>query len=203
MVNRVVRLIRSTHHRVIAHRCRAEASSMPEGPATGRVGAKRRALTTSSTASASSARWWCSSIRAPTVVMFCRRTRLAREPILAEDIDTFRCRIWQCGWTRRLRSSPARTGHADSDTGDGQRWRERPRQGALGSGAGHGCGVVHAIVPAVTSARTSSGESAQSAASLSGARQRTPRQAVGCGSRSSPAKGEREPGAGVERGGPT
>ena len=62
---------------------------MPEGPATGRVGAKRRALTTSSTASASSARWWCSSIRAPTVVMFCRRTRLAREPILAEDIDTF------------------------------------------------------------------------------------------------------------------
>lgn len=101
------------------------------------------------------------------------------------------------------RGFPAQTGHADSDTGYGQRWRERPRQGTLRSGGGHGSGVVHAIVPAVTSAWTSSGESAQSAASLSSARQLTPRQAVGCGSRSSPTKGEREPGAGVERGGPT
>lgn len=78
-----------------------------------------------------------------------------------------------------------------------------PRQGTLGSGAGHGSGVVHAIVPAVTSARTSSGESAQNAASSSGARQGTPRQAVACGSRSSPTKGEREPGADGDNGGPT
>ena len=32
------------HHRAIANRCRAQASSMPEGPAIGRVEAKRRAL---------------------------------------------------------------------------------------------------------------------------------------------------------------
>ena len=62
---------------------------------------------------------------------------------------------------------PARTGFADSDTRHDQRWRERPRQGALGSGAGHDSGVVHAIVGAVTPVRAPSGESAQSAASPS------------------------------------
>ena len=48
-------------HRVIAYPCRAQASSMPEGPATGRVEAQRRALTRPSTAPASSERWWCDS----------------------------------------------------------------------------------------------------------------------------------------------
>lgn len=38
--------------------CRAEASSMPEGPATGRVAAQRRALTTASTAPDSRTRCW-------------------------------------------------------------------------------------------------------------------------------------------------
>ncbi len=38
--------------------CRAEASSMPEGPATGRIEAERRALTTVSTAPDSRARCW-------------------------------------------------------------------------------------------------------------------------------------------------
>lgn len=47
------------HHRVFADRSRAQAWSMPAGPATGRVEATRRALTTPSTASASLARWWC------------------------------------------------------------------------------------------------------------------------------------------------
>jgi len=37
--------------------CRAEASSMPEGPAVSRVEAERRALTMPSTAPASNARW--------------------------------------------------------------------------------------------------------------------------------------------------
>jgi hypothetical protein len=54
----------SDDHRVVANRCRAQASSMPEGPAIGRVEAKRRALTMPSTAPASSARWWCGPIRA-------------------------------------------------------------------------------------------------------------------------------------------
>jgi hypothetical protein len=111
--------------------------------------------------------------------------------------------IWPRRWTRGRRDSRARTGHADSDTDHGQRWRERPRQGALGSGAGHGSGVVHAIVPALTSAWACSGESAQNAASLAGARQGTPHQAVACGSRSSLTKGERGPGDEVETRGPT
>ena len=51
-------------------------------------------------------------------------------------------------------------GHARHD----QRWRERPRQGNLGSDAGHGGGVVHAIVGAVTSTRTLLDEAADSAA---------------------------------------
>jgi hypothetical protein len=38
---------------------------MPAGPAAGRVEAKRRALTTPSTAPASSTRWWCRSIWPP------------------------------------------------------------------------------------------------------------------------------------------
>ena len=76
-------------------------------------------------------------------------------------------RIWPRECARGRRDSPARTGLADSDTRHDQRWRERPRQGALGSGAGHDSGVVHAIVGAVTSARAPSGESAQSAASRS------------------------------------
>ena len=62
VVNIVVSLIRSPTIASVADRCRAQASSMPEGPATGRVEAKRRALTMPSTAPASSARWWCGSI---------------------------------------------------------------------------------------------------------------------------------------------
>ncbi|MGE4056195.1 MAG: hypothetical protein AB7F99_15470 [Vicinamibacterales bacterium] len=61
---------------------------MPEGPATGRVEAKRRALTMPSTAPASSARWWCSSIEVPIVVVFSGRTAVVREPIPAEHIGT-------------------------------------------------------------------------------------------------------------------
>ena len=145
---------------------------MPEGPAIGRVEAKRRALTMPSTAPASSARWWCkldlaaelafvlpqNEVRARTD--FCGRRRW----ILA--VGSGRANVYAGGAIH-----PARTGRADSDTWHDQRWRERPRQGSLGSGAGHDGGVVHAIVGAVTSARTPSGESAQNAASLSSTRQ--------------------------------
>ena len=106
-----------------------------------------------STAPASSARWWCSSIWPQNSRAFCRRTRLVREPIPAERVGTLLRSDLAAQCARGRRDSPARTGHADSDTRHDQRWRERPRQGALGSGAGHGGGVVHAIVGAVTSAR--------------------------------------------------
>src|SRR5690606_23681994 len=54
------------------------------GPASGRVGAKRRAWTTPSTAPASSARWWRVTIGTQAVVVFYRTTRLVREPIPAK-----------------------------------------------------------------------------------------------------------------------
>ena len=191
------------HHRVVANRCRAQASSMPEGPAIGRVEAKRRALTTPSTAPASSARWWRGSIRAPNRGHVLQKNRLVREPIAAEVTGTSSLSIWHehghAGGAILLHGS----GRADSDTRHDQRWRERPRQGALGSGAGHDSGVVHAIVRAVTSARALLDEAAESAASSSCARQRTPLQAFACGSRSSATRGERGAGEGVETGGPT
>lgn len=175
---------------------------MPEGPGAGRVGAQRRAWTMPSTAPASSARWWCRTIRAAIVVAFCRRTALVREPIPAERVGVprrshlaaevrMRAASFSCtNWARRQR-------HTRHD----QRWRERPRQGAQGSGAGHGSGVVHAIVGALTSASASSGESAQSAASLACTRQGRPHQALASGSRSWLTRGEGESGAGVEMGG--
>jgi hypothetical protein len=52
----------------------------------------------------------------------------------------------------------------------------------VGSGAGHGDGVVHAIVGAVTSAWVLLNEAADSAASRARAQQRTPLQAFACGS---------------------
>ena len=91
----------------------------------------------------------------------------ARAQCLQDPPNTSCARIWRRSCACWRRDTPARTGHADSDTGHDQRWRERPRQGALGSGAGHDSGVVHAIVGAVTPVWAPSGESAQSAASRS------------------------------------
>ena len=176
---------------------------MPEGPATGRVEAKRRALTTSSTALASSARWWRGSISTRNGDVFCGRTGLVREPIAARAAGPLlRSQLgtnMAAGW----RDCPARSGHADTDTRHDQRWRERPRPGTLGSGAGHNSGVVHAIVGAVTSARALLDEAADSAASWARPPQRTPLQAFACSSCSSATRGERVSGEGVETGGPT
>ncbi len=139
---------------------------MPEGPATGRVEAKRRALTTPSTAPASSARWWRGSIwirdrrrvlpenSGSCANRFLRNTR----PLLP--------RIWTRTRARGRRDSPARTGRADSDTRHDQRWRERPRLGGLGSGAGQDSGVVHAIVGSPTATPTPTETAAKSAASI-------------------------------------
>ena len=177
---------------------------MPEGPAIGRVEAKRRALTMPSTARASSRAMvaWSASTR-ENRILFCRRTGLLSEPIATgvrpPSVRLIYGRTRACG----RRDSPARTGRADSDTRHDQRWRERPRQGTLGSDAGHGSGVVHAIVGAVTSARALLDEAADSAASWSRARQRTSLQAFACGSCSCATRGERGSGEGVETGGPT
>ena len=48
--------------------------------------------------------------------------------------------------------------------GEDTRWRERPRPGALGSGAGQDTGVVHAIVSVVTAGPSWFEEAAASAA---------------------------------------
>jgi hypothetical protein len=203
-VNIVVSRHQDGHHRVVANTCRAEASSMPAGPATGRVEAKRRALTTPSTAPASSARSRQGSIQVHDFILFPPKKGAhsqtdcdaRRQPTSA--VASMHEQMHAGGAI-----SPARTGLADSDTRHDERWRERPRQGALGSGAGHGGGVVHAIVGAVTSARALLHAAAKSAASWSWPRQRTSLQAFACGSCSWPTKGERASGEVVETGGPT
>lgn len=66
------------HHRVFADRSRAQAWSMPVGPATGRVEATRRALTAPSTAPASLTRWWCTRSRWSDTRTSCGRMWSAR-----------------------------------------------------------------------------------------------------------------------------
>lgn len=104
---------------------------------------------------------------------------------------------------RGRRDSPARDGRADTDARHNQRWRERPREGALGSGPRHDGGVVHAIVGAMTSARALLDEAADGAASWSQRPQRMSLQAFACSSCSWPTRGERASGEVVETGGPT
>ena len=126
---------------------------MPAGPATGRVEAKRRALTMPSTAPASSARWWCSSIWPTETACVLQAERGSCANRFLRNAYPLLVRIWPRIRAHGRRDLSCTNGLADSDTRHDQRWRERPRQGALGSGAGHGDGVVHAIVGAVTSAR--------------------------------------------------
>jgi hypothetical protein len=121
----------------------------------------------------------------------------------AQVATHFCARIHARTCVRGRRDSPARTGRADTDTEHYQRWRERPCEGALGSGARHGSGVVHAIVGAVTSARALLDEAADSAASSSWSPQRTSLQAFACGSCSWPTRGERASKDVAETGGPT
>jgi hypothetical protein len=134
---------------------------------------------------------------------FLRGSALVREPLRRDLPAHFSPRIDAQTCARRRHDSAARTGRAHTDTGHNQRWRERPHQGALGSGGGHGGGVVHAIVGAVTSARARLDEAADSAASRSWPPQRTSLQAFACGSCSWPTRGERASGEVVETGGPT
>ena len=143
---------------------------MPEGPATSRVEAQRRALTTPSTALASRTRW-CKA-RNPT-----RRMRRssgkdghASGPDLRAD--------HRLPFPGELGHDHVHAGGAfvrhvlrtnDSDIRHDQRWRERPRRGARGPPAGQDSGVVHAIVGSATATPTPVATAAQSAASLTAA----------------------------------
>ena len=112
---------------------------MPEGPALGRVEAKRRALTTPRTARASKTRW-CQA-RNPT----CRMRRSsgkdghASGPNLRTD-DALLC-PGELGHDH-VHAGGAFVWHVlsthDRDRGHDQRWRERPRRGPLGPPAGAG-----------------------------------------------------------------
>ena len=152
--------------------CRAQASSMPEGPALGRVEAERRALTTPSTAPASKTRW-CQA-RHPTHRM--RRSSgkdcRSSEPDLRADHRLLR--PGEPGHDH-VHASGAIVRHVlsthDSDKGHDQRWRERPRRGALGPPTGQDTGVVHASVGSATATPAPVATAAQSAASRTPARQ--------------------------------
>jgi len=138
---------------------------MPEGPAGGRVEAKRRALTTPSPAPASSARWCDEPISTPTARVPCEQRRLPAPGFLA--IHRLICSaksgheyMHTCGALIRHRSV-----RSDMDLRHGHRWRERPRLGGLGSLVGQDSGVVHAIVRAATPTPAPALTAAQSAAS--------------------------------------
>jgi hypothetical protein len=72
----------------------------------------------------------------------------------------------------------------DSDRGHDQRWRERPRRGALGSPSGQDTGVVHASVGSATATPASVATAAQSAASRTRSPQVAATEALGRSSRS-------------------
>lgn len=145
---------------------------MPEGPALGRVEAKRRALTTPSTARASKARWCQARIPACRIRRSSGKHGHASGPDLRVD--------------HRL-LCPGELGHDDvhaggafvphvwsthdSDRGHDQRWRERPRRGALGPPAVQDTGVVHASGGSATATPAPVATAAQSAASRTLSRQ--------------------------------
>jgi hypothetical protein len=165
--------------------CRAQASSMPEGPAVGRVEAKRRALTTPSTAPASKTRW----CRAPKLT--CQRRRSSgkdgnaggpdRRPdhaLLSPDKLTHVHVLAGGAFVQHVLSTH------DSDRGHDQRWRERPRRGTLGPPTGQDTGVVHASVGAAAATPAPMATAAQSAAAPTGAHEVAAAEALECGSRS-------------------
>lgn len=172
--------------------CRAQASSMPEGPAVGRVEAKRRALTTPSTAPASNTRW-------------CQAPKLTRQRRRSSGKDG------NAGGPDRRPGhallSPDKLAHAhvhaggafvrhvlsthDSDRGHDQRWRERPRRGGLGPPAGQDTGVVHASVGSATAIPAPVATAAQSAAARRRALQVAAAEALERGRGHGATRGER------------
>jgi hypothetical protein len=139
---------------------------MPAGPAVGRVEAQRRALTTPSTARASKTRWCQARIPA------CRMRRSSGKRGHTSGPDLRADHGLRC---------PGEPGHDHvnaggafvrhvvtthhDENGHDQRWRERPRRGALGPPAGQDTGVVHASVGSATATPASAATAAESAAS--------------------------------------
>ena len=177
---------------------------MPEGPATGRVEAKRRALTTPSAAPAWKARWCGSKI------WIRKRDAISRTLAHAHEPTSVRSSV-------RLVSG--KSGHEDmhpgaafvvpelraqtATCGDDQRWRIRARPDGLGSLAGQDSGVVHAIVGSATATRALAVTAAQSAASMSRSRQIVAIEGLAHGSQSWCCQGWGRSGEAVESGGPT
>jgi hypothetical protein len=83
---------------------------MPAGPATGRVEAKRRALTTSSTAPASFARWWRDPIRARDRVRSTEESGSCANRLRRRPLAHFFPRSYARTCARGRRDSPARNG---------------------------------------------------------------------------------------------
>ena len=145
---------------------------MPGGQASGRVEAKRRALTTPSTAPASKTRW-CQA-RNPT----CRMRRSSGKACHASGPNSRGDHELLCHGELghdHVHAGGAFVRHVlsthDGDIRHDQRWRERPRRGALGPLAGQDSGVVHAIVGSATATPAPVATAAQSAASLTPSRQ--------------------------------
>jgi hypothetical protein len=144
---------------------------MPEGPATGRVEAKRRALTTPSPAPALKTRWcdgkiWIQERDVPSGKTWERANRF----LFDSSAALFR-RISTRRRARGRRVRPPRPVRADSDRQHDQRWRERPPLDGLGSLAGQDSGVVHAIVGSATATAALVVTAAKSAASMPCSRQ--------------------------------
>ena len=184
--------------------CRAQASSMPAGPAIGRVDAERRALTTTSTAPESKTRW---SLRSD---LDARTVRLLPHPAPTPVVLFARKRDTRAGPRPGLRSGRAcgavvlqHLGTHAAGCGTGSRWRERPSVGALGSGARHEGGVVHAIVSGAACTAACLGEAADSAACPCRGQQSPARQAFAGASSAWLTKGGRGLGEASETGGPT
>ena len=106
--------------------CRAEASSMPAGPAVGRVEAQRRALTTPSTAPASRRDGAMPESRSANVTFLPGNTCDVHELVSVRFVSRIlpaNLHMKTCTRAARLSLTTAR---ADTDNQHDQRWRERP-----------------------------------------------------------------------------
>ena len=146
---------------------------MPAGPAIGRVEAKRRALTTPSTAPASNARWCRRTIRMR------QRARVLRENMahvrgpIARVICRLRCLkkhdTTQC--TRAARFSCTNCAAQTATRGTTNDGVNDPVSAAWGHAQGRTAGSFTPSLVAATATRAPGSEAAQSAASMTCSRQ--------------------------------
>ena len=180
---------------------------MPAGPAVpGRVEAKRRALTTPSTAPESNARW----CRCTTGAHSARVSRGSRR----SGARRGRCaRAWSTWLSGRITRHehrqaggafrPDELAHRQRQTSTANDGVNDPVSTGLGPPSGQDTGVVHAIVGSATATLAPVATAAQSAASVTCSRQVAALQALAQRSRvMEPPRGENRR-RGVETGGPT